>query len=55
VFLVHPEYPGLLVRVGTVFVVAERDGVEQARQRLETLDVETLLGRAKEQRTEPME
>ncbi len=52
-FLAHPEYPGLLIRVGTVFVVVERNGVEYGRQRLEKLDVETLLGRVTEQPTEP--
>jgi Holliday junction resolvase len=43
VFLVHPAYPGLLVRVGTVYLVAERDGRELVRQRLDQLDVASLL------------
>jgi len=42
-FLVHPAYPGLQLRVGTVYVVAERNGREIARQRLDALDVEALL------------
>ena len=42
-FLVHPAYPGLQLRVGTVYLVAERNGREIARQRLDALDVEALL------------
>lgn len=42
-FLVHPAYPGLQLRVGTVYVVAERDEGEIACQRLDALDVEALL------------
>lgn len=42
-FLVHPAYPGLQLRVGTVYVVAERDEREIARQRRDALDVEALF------------
>ncbi len=43
VFLVHPDYPGLLVRVGTVFVVAECDGHEIVRQRVDAFEGEAFV------------
>ncbi|MCS7051463.1 MAG: hypothetical protein NZL87_07600 [Thermomicrobium sp.] len=52
VFLVHPNRPGLLVRVGTVYVVAECNGREATRQRLDAVDVETLLRRCDGEMTE---
>lgn len=42
-FLVHPECPGVLVRIGTVFVVVERDQREVARFRLDTFRVQDLF------------
>ncbi len=42
-FLVHPAYPGLQLRVGTVYLVAECDSREIVRQRLDALDVAQLL------------
>lgn len=43
VFLVHPDHPGLLIRVGTVYLVAERAGQEIARQRLDSFRIEDVM------------
>ncbi|MCX7624113.1 MAG: hypothetical protein RMK01_00775 [Thermomicrobium sp.] len=48
VFMVHPAYPGVLVRLGTLCVTAERDDREVARQRLDRLDVAALLAAMEE-------
>jgi len=44
-FLTHPDHPGVEVRIGTVFVVIERDGVELYRVRHQEFDVTTALRR----------
>lgn len=43
--LVHPDLPGLEVRVGTIYVVAERDGQEVYRELLAQVDTGRLLAR----------
>ena len=44
--LVHPDLPGLEVRIGTVAVVAERDGIEVYRRPLASFSLNDLLARA---------
>ena len=43
VFLVHPESPGIMVRVGTVYVVAETSEAEIVRQRLDRFDAASFV------------
>ncbi|WP_448575183.1 hypothetical protein [Thermomicrobium sp.] len=51
VFLVHPKSPGIMVRVGTVYVVAETSGAEVARQRLDRFDVASFLSQLRSYET----
>ncbi len=43
VFLVHHESPGIMVRVGTVYVVAETSEAEIVRQRLDRFDAASFV------------
>ena len=43
VFLVHLESPGIMVRVGTVDVVAETSEAEILRQRLDRFDAASFV------------
>ncbi len=43
--LAHPDYPGTEVRVGTVYVVLERDGQEIYRARHDEFDIAEALRR----------
>jgi hypothetical protein len=45
--LVHPDYPGLEVRLGTIQVVVERDHVELYRAALADVDLRELLAAAR--------
>lgn len=45
---VHPDFPGAEVRLGTVELVAERDGRDRYRAPIPSASVETTLARLRD-------
>lgn len=45
--LAHPDLPGVEVRLGTIYLVMERDGREVLRMRLDAFDLAAVLQRAR--------